>query len=495
MAFIDDLLGTGVNIAGIENARQDIQTAGTNASTAANTLATNARTNSAFKPFTVTTNLGTTKADADGGLDTSLSPKSLAFQNSMLAGAQNNANISSLVDPFYGQFNQSAQQQATAGLGQVNQLDPTMLAQRQGMSGLFGNQLSQYSQPTGFEGLTQQSLMQGQQMLGQGQQAPQDIEALRAQYGAMAGQANQQYSQFDRAGRQSDIYSQLRGMQQPEEERQRLQLEQRLQAQGRGGVQTAQYGGTPEQLAMAKAQAEAQNQAGLMAMQQTGSEQDRALQAAMGLGSQTGQMAGLSSNLQSQGQQMGLSMAQFGMQGTQQQQQMMAQRQQMLQALQQGDIGAAGAQQSLQQGQLGLTSGMFGLGQQAAQMPAQMQGQQLQNMLMQLQGAYTPEDKMLNQVQAGTNVASMADQARRFGVAQETETGMSGIEAKLASEQSAAQLQQQYYQIAADLAGSKNAANQGMIGQVISGLGGSNAQGTGWADNLPASVKRLLGIS
>jgi hypothetical protein len=62
-------------------------------------------------------------------------------------------------------------------------------------------------------------------------------------------------------------------MQTPEEQRKRMALEERLFSQGRGGVSTNLYGGTPEQLAMAKAQAEAQNQASLMAMQQAQREQ------------------------------------------------------------------------------------------------------------------------------------------------------------------------------------------------------------------------------
>lgn len=63
------------------------------------------------------------------------------------------------------------------------------------------------------------------------------------------------------------LYSQIRAMQTPEEERQRLALENRLAAQGRLGVQTAAYGGTPEQLAQAKAQQEAMNTAAFQASQ------------------------------------------------------------------------------------------------------------------------------------------------------------------------------------------------------------------------------------
>lgn len=82
------------------------------------------------------------------------------------------------------------------------------------------------------------------------------------------------------AEREQAIYERMRAAQMPEEERQRLALEERLQAQGRGGVRTAMFGGTPEQLAMAKAQSEAQNTAMLGAMQQA--QREQAQQAALG---------------------------------------------------------------------------------------------------------------------------------------------------------------------------------------------------------------------
>ncbi len=79
----------------------------------------------------------------------------------------------------------------------------------------------------------------------------------------------------DTAGRETDIYERIRAAQRPEEQRERLALEERLFAQGRGGVTTNQFGGTPEQLTMAKAQAEAQNTAMLGAMQQAQAEQQQ----------------------------------------------------------------------------------------------------------------------------------------------------------------------------------------------------------------------------
>jgi hypothetical protein len=75
------------------------------------------------------------------------------------------------------------------------------------------------------------------------------------------------------ATREQDIYNRIRATQMGEEERQRLALEERLASQGRLGVQTAMFGGTPEQLALAKAQEEAQARASLAAIQQAQAEQ------------------------------------------------------------------------------------------------------------------------------------------------------------------------------------------------------------------------------
>ena len=85
------------------------------------------------------------------------------------------------------------------------------------------------------------------------------------------------------AQREQAVYDRMRAAMSPEEERQRLALEQRMAAQGRTGVRTAQFGGTPEQLALAKAQSEAQNQAMLSAMQFAGQEQQRQAQLGTGM--------------------------------------------------------------------------------------------------------------------------------------------------------------------------------------------------------------------
>ena len=153
----------------------------------------------------------------------------------------------------------------------------------------------------------QQQALQNTLFGGSGQLAEQATAAYDPRYAQLANQAYggvgglmsqaQQASldagSMDRGAREQQVYEQLRALQSPEEERQRLALENRLSSQGRLGVSTAQYGGTPEQLAMAKAQAEGQNQASLMAMQQSGAEQQQALQRASGLQGLTSGMFGM----------------------------------------------------------------------------------------------------------------------------------------------------------------------------------------------------------
>lgn len=82
------------------------------------------------------------------------------------------------------------------------------------------------------------------------------------------------------AAREQNVYDRIRATQLAEEERQRLALEERLFNQGRLGVGTSMFGGSPEQFALAQAQEEAKNRASLMALQQAQAEQ--AQQATLG---------------------------------------------------------------------------------------------------------------------------------------------------------------------------------------------------------------------
>jgi len=86
--------------------------------------------------------------------------------------------------------------------------------------------------------------------------------------GQFFGQAMQPTQEREQA-----VFERIRQAQRPEEERRRLATEERLASQGRLGLRTAQFGGAPEQFALAKAQEESRNQAMLSAMQQAQQEQ------------------------------------------------------------------------------------------------------------------------------------------------------------------------------------------------------------------------------
>lgn len=150
------------------------------------------------------------------------------------------------------QANTGAQQIAQQGLAQT-QFTPY------GVTSGVGS-VSADSSGINYQLSPEQQALQG--MLGQGAQG----------FFSQAMQPN--------AGREQEIYDRIRAMQTPGEGRDRLALEERLQNQGRLGVRTSMFGGTPEQFAQSQAQAEAQNQAALMAMQQAQSQQ--AQQASLG---------------------------------------------------------------------------------------------------------------------------------------------------------------------------------------------------------------------
>jgi hypothetical protein len=119
------------------------------------------------------------------------------------------------------------------------------------------------------------------QMTYQLQTSPEE-QALQRQQMERAGMFFEQAA-MPTADREQEVYQRMRTVMSPEEERQRLALEQRLAAQGRLGVTTGMFGGTPEALVLAKAQEEARNQAMLNAMQFAGQEQQRQAQLGSGM--------------------------------------------------------------------------------------------------------------------------------------------------------------------------------------------------------------------
>jgi hypothetical protein len=183
------------------------------------------------------------------------------------------------------------------------------------------------------------------------------------------------------AGREQDVYDRIRATQMAEEGRQQLALEERLANQGRLGVRTAMFGGTPEQFAFEKARSEAQNQAALMAIQQA--QQEQAQQAAL-----SGQFTQAGSSLYGQGEALQTARAGRGM------------------ALQQGGAGllsSADAREQLKQ-QMGLAD---------------------------FQASYLPLNQKLQMLQAGMGASQLAQRGQLYGTGLFGEARSAGLEAFL----------------------------------------------------------------
>lgn len=194
-----------------------------------------------------------------------------------------------------------AQQIAQSGLEQ-SQFQPFTVTTTTGGKFGYDPQSGQVTSALGQQGQAAQDALftNAQTMFGQTPFGMQGIQDASGQSFGLGSQFMQQAG-MSTADREAAIYDRIRAMQAPGEERAAMELEERLASQGRLGVQTNQYGGTPEQLAQAKAQAEAQNTAAYQAIQQA--QREQAQQAALGA-----RYAGLGASLAGQGQ--GLSSAQ-----------------------------------------------------------------------------------------------------------------------------------------------------------------------------------------
>jgi hypothetical protein len=197
--------------------------------------------------------------------------------------------------------------------------------------------------------------------------------------------------------READVYERIRATQRPEEERARLALEERLQSQGRTGLRTAQFGGAPEQLALAQAQEEAKARASLGALEQSQAEQMQ---------------------------------------------------------------------------QLGIAQGLFGLGSDAAALPASLQLGQLQNIGLSQAAQYQPETQLLAALNPAVNLANIAGVAQQQGAGYLAEAGVSGLEDLLQAETVRSQNLRDIYssilgaQTAQQQAAGTAATNTGLFGSI-----------------------------
>ena len=108
------------------------------------------------------------------------------------------------------------------------------------------------------------------------QLSPEELARQQARFGQAEGLFGQ--VGVDPAVAQRELYEQIRSVQRPEEERERLRMQEGLFSGGRGGISQAQYGGSnQEQFGFDLAQAEARNRASLDARTQALAEQQQAL--------------------------------------------------------------------------------------------------------------------------------------------------------------------------------------------------------------------------
>ena len=328
MSLFSDIAG----LAAINTAYNKLGSVGDRAFDESVDLAFNLYDRGEFKPFTVTSGLGTSAITPTG-----------ATQN--LAGS-----AGSLQTRLFSRAMQDITGE-TAGADYVSTIGGDLLGR---VTGTLDQQIPGYSP---LMGATDAAISQG---MGFMQQAGMPVGA-----------------------REQQVFDRIRAAQQPEEERRRLELEERLATQGRLGVSTNLYGGTPEQLALSKAQAEAQNTAMLQAMQQARAEQAQAGALGQQFTSLGGTLSGQLQNLQAAQQARGLGFAQTG---------------------------------------LGLMQGREAL-----------EASELQQSIAALKGGLLPEAAQLNMLQQGLNAAKLREQSQQFRTGLFGEAGMTGVDALLAS--------------------------------------------------------------
>ena len=195
-----------------------------------------------------------------------------------------------------GQGAEQAREQAALAQGQLGALGQTTQA---------GTQFQPYTVTSGLANvgttaqgglnlqLTPQQQAQQQALFGQAQgQFGQVGQGMtRAERDAQNRRFREAEAMFGRARGDTgalagEYYENIRAAQRPEEERQRMNLDQGLFSSGRGGISTAEFGSTAEEFAFEKARAEAGLQASAMAREAALGEQAQALKSAQALSSQ-----------------------------------------------------------------------------------------------------------------------------------------------------------------------------------------------------------------
>ena len=328
MSIFSDIAG----LAAINTAYNRLANIGSSTQSDANRLATQLQSDTAFKPFAVSSGTGRSYIGDRGSLDVRPTGVAANIQNALLAEGMFN------IGPAFGSTE----------------------------VGTLGSEFLGRSSDELDRNLPSLNIMN--------QVARDNLTAARGFI---------REAEMSPAARQQDIFDRIRAGQLDEENRQRLQLEERLASQGRLGVSTNLYGGTPEQLALAKAQAEARNNAMIQAMGQAQAERELAGRLGTQFSSTGAGLGRAAEDLITGRQARGLQLSQAG---------------------------------------LGMLSGQQAL-----------ETDQLRRALAATQGAFIPQSAALDVTQAGLTAGGMAQQAQQFGAGLFGEATVTGIESLLAS--------------------------------------------------------------
>jgi len=401
--LLGNIAGPAVGAGSLMSAYNRLGSIGERAQQGAQQIANLGLEQTQFQPFTVRSSTGGMFGydPQTGSVNMNVSPTEQNIQNQLLSQAQQG----------FGATPTGLSQLQQAGLS-ASAFGQGALGQTPGSS-LFNLGQSQLGMTPGNQAMAigQQSLGQTPYGLGNIQQASQQAYGLGSDFMSQAG--------MDTASRERDVFNRIREAQRPEEERQALALEERLANQGRLGVRSNLFGGTPEQLAMSQAQTEAQNRAALMAMQQA--QQEQAQQA--GLGAQYSQ---LGSSLTSQGQALGAAQQAQSLQALQAGQGMNLAQQQAAQAALQGGQGLNLAQQQQALAAMQTGQGLFGGA-------LNLQGAQQQLAQNALANAYMPQAQLLNAQAASQLFPQLQQRGQLSGAGLFGEASMGGLEALLGS--------------------------------------------------------------
>jgi len=320
-----NLVQTGLSAAALQDQMNRLSDIGTGLATGARELGEEAQAGTAFRPFTVSTGFGGVQATPTGGYTTTLSP-AMAAQQQALQGI-----TSGLLGGMGGMSTEFANL-TPERLQQAEKQRQRYLEERGGedtlnLAGDIYNFVARQPGDSGYvtsgpaplplmkpirPSLTPEEAMAARSLGAQPPQAPMaptapatggfgagipDVSGIQRQaLGGVGGFLTGAMAPM--AQREADVYERIRATQRPEEQRQQLALEERLASQGRTGLRTAQFGGSPEQFALAQAQEEAKARASLGALGQAQAEQLQQMGLAESMFGLGGRAAALPQSLQ-----------------------------------------------------------------------------------------------------------------------------------------------------------------------------------------------------